>query len=101
MRIVVFFDLPTETYIDQKEYRLFHKFLINDGFAMMQESVYCKLALNTSVAKSQIKRLREHKPRKGNVEILTITEKQFSQIEYLVGGKQTKTEDSEERLIVL
>ena len=50
MRIIVFFDLPTLTYKDQKEYRLFRKLLINDGFVMMQESIYTKLALNTTVS---------------------------------------------------
>lgn len=101
MRIIVFFDLPTETYIERKEYRDFRKFLIKDGFLMMQESVYTKLALNQSIVKAELNRLRNNKPKKGLVEILTITEKQFSQIEYLVGKRQSLFEDSDERLIIL
>lgn len=101
MRMLVFFDLPTLTYIDQKEYRLFRKFLINDGFIMMQESVYCKLALNNSIMKAEMKRLRDNKPKSGDVEVLIITEKQFASIEYLCGSKQKLKEDSDERLIVL
>lgn len=101
MRIIVFFDLPTETYSDRKAYRIFRKFLIEDGFIMMQESVYCKLALNRSIVTSQMKRLRDHKPKKGDVYVLTITEKQFSQMEYLVGERQKTVEESEDRLIVL
>ncbi len=101
MRIIVFFDLPTLTSKDRKNYRIFRKFLIKDGFIMMQESVYCKLALNASVLRSEIKRIKDHCPNKGNVEILTITEKQFSKIEYIIGGKTTNIEDSEERLIIL
>ena len=50
MRVIVFFDLPTLTLEDKKEYRNFRKFLLKRGFAMMQESVYSKLALNTTVA---------------------------------------------------
>ena len=46
MRILVFFDLPTETSKDRKIYSKFRKFLIKEGFIMMQESVYSKLALN-------------------------------------------------------
>ncbi len=48
MRIILFFDLPSVTYSDQKEYSKFHKFLIKNGYIMMQESVYAKLALNNS-----------------------------------------------------
>ena len=39
MRIIVFFDLPTETLEDKREYRKFRKMLIENGFVMMQESV--------------------------------------------------------------
>ena len=46
MRVMVFFDLPTESLDDKREYRKFRKYLIKKGFMMLQESVYCKLALN-------------------------------------------------------
>lgn len=52
MRILIFFDLPTETSKDRKNYSKFRKFLINEGFIMMQESVYSKLTLNNSVTSS-------------------------------------------------
>ena len=42
MRLLVFFDLPVESASQRKEYRLFRKFLIKDGYLMMQESVYAK-----------------------------------------------------------
>ena len=50
MRVIVFFDLPTQTLEDKREYRKFRKFLIKKGFLMMQESVYCRLVLNQTVA---------------------------------------------------
>ena len=46
MRVIVFFDLPVDTLEHKRAYRKFRKFLIEKGFLMMQESVYCKLALN-------------------------------------------------------
>lgn len=45
MRVMVFFDLPTETPADRREYGRFRRFLVKSGFLMLQESVYCKLAL--------------------------------------------------------
>ena len=40
MRVIVFFDLPTQTLEDKREYRKFRKFLIKKGVLMIQESVY-------------------------------------------------------------
>ena len=48
MRLIVFFDLPTQTDKDLIEYRKFRNFLIKNGFIMMQKSVYSKLVLNNN-----------------------------------------------------
>ena len=50
MRVLVMFDLPTETSIQRRNYRKFRKSLIKNGFIMMQESVYVKLAMNQGSA---------------------------------------------------
>lgn len=78
MRMLIFFDLPTETSSDRRHYRLFRKMLIRNGFLMMQESVCCKLLLNTSAEKTAAEVIRKNKPLKGLVQMLTITEKQFA-----------------------
>ena len=39
MRVMVFFDLPVKTKKDRKAYTDFRKFLIKDGFIMVQYSV--------------------------------------------------------------
>lgn len=101
MRIIVFFDLPTETPIDKRNYRKFRKTLINNGFFMMQESVYCRMVLNMSIGQSVINILKANRPPKGCVEILTITEKQFSKIEFITGKSETDVVTSDERLIIL
>lgn len=84
MRILVFFDLPTETSKDRKIYSRFRKFLIKEGFIMMQESVYVKLTLNNSVTNSIKDKINKNKPPRGIVQMLVITEKQFSSMEYIV-----------------
>ena len=85
MRIIVFFDLPTETNEDKRAYRHFRKALIKDGFIMMQESVYTKLMTTPSVENSVKNLIRKNKPEKGIVQTLTVTEKQFSKMEFVVG----------------
>lgn len=67
MRVIVFFDLPTESLSDKREYRRFRKFLIKRGFLMMQESVYSKLAMNQTVANAVMEAIRANKPREGIV----------------------------------
>lgn len=101
MRIIVFFDLPTETSKDRRIYSKFRKYLIEDGFIMLQESVYAKLALNNSIVNAIKDKLYKNKPPKGIVQLLVITEKQFSEIEYVIGENSTRVLDDTERLIVL
>ena len=101
MRVIVFFDLPTESGEDRRQYSKFRKFLIKKGFLMMQESVYCKLALNTTVADSIVQAVKANKPSSGLVQLLVITEKQFSRMEFVVGTSQNNILDSDERIVIL
>ncbi len=99
MRVVLFFDLPTTEEDEKREYRIFRKFLISEGFMMMQQSVYSKLALNASVVESIKLNLKKHKPKYGLVQIMTLTEKQFSSMEFLVGERNSDVIDTIERLV--
>lgn len=101
MRILLFFDLPTDTAKDRKTYAKFRKLLINEGFVMMQESVYSKLVLNNSVAKSVKEVIYKNKPPKGIIQMLTITEKQFNSIEYVIGKKGNSVINDTERMVIL
>lgn len=101
MRVLVSFDLPVQTSEDVKNYRMFRKTLLKNGFFMMQESVYCRMVLNQSVEKSVIHTIRKAKPPAGLVQILSVTEKQFSKMEFLVGKSDKEVIDTDERLILL
>ena len=101
MRILLFFDLPTDTSKERHIYSKFRKLLINEGFIMMQESVYTKLTLNNSVVNSVKDKIYKNKPKKGIVQILVITEKQFNSIEYVVGGKNSNISDDTERMTII
>ena len=101
MRTIVFFDLPNIYARDKRNYQLFRKFLINEGFIMMQESVYSKIVLNSEQSKLLAERIRKKAPKKGLIQMLTITENQYARIEFIIGESNTKIINSEERLIVL
>lgn len=101
MRIIVMFDLPTLNSMDMKNYRVFRKFLVKNGFMMMQQSVYSKIALNQSMANLIANKVRDNKPPKGLVQMFIITEKQFSRMEILVGEVSEEYITDDRRLIIL
>lgn len=101
MRVLVFFDLPVGTAAERKAYARFRKGLVKDGFLMLQESVYFKLALNPTAARSIMDAVRARRPDKGMIQMLVITEKQFSRMELVLGEVQTQIIDNEDRLVIL
>lgn len=101
MRMMLFFDLPIETPQQRREYSKFRKYLIKNGFMMMQESVYCKIALNQTAVNSIYNGLQKNKPSKGLIQTLIVTEKQFSRIDFILGDYQGDIITSDERFIEL
>ncbi len=101
MRILLFFDLPTETASDRRAYRQFRKLIIKEGFIMMQESVYSKLVINQQSANFMITKLKKKKPPGGLVQLLTVTEKQYASIIDLVGTVNHIEINSMDKVIVL
>ncbi len=101
MRVMVMFDLPVGTGDQRREYVRFRKFLIKSGFLMVQESVYCKLALNGTAATAIIENVRKNKPKEGLVQLLSITEKQYAKMEYIIGQANSNVLDTDERLVIL
>lgn len=57
MWLLVLFDLPTETKKDIREYTLFRKRLIKDGFTMFQFSIYIRHCASMENAEVHRKRL--------------------------------------------
>lgn len=101
MRILVMFDLPVNTAAERKEYTRFRKYLIKSGFLMMQESIYCKMAPNSTLADAVIENVRKNKPEKGLVQVLRVTEKQYAKMEFIVGEGKSEVLSSDERLVIL
>lgn len=99
MRLLLFFDLPMETAKNRHDYAVFHKFLVKNGFIMMQKSVYSRLVVNNVTSVAVKEKVAKNLPPEGIVELLEVTENQFSRIEYLVGEKQTLFEESLDRII--
>ena len=101
MRMILFFDLPSVSKAEQREYTKFIKMIKSKGFCMLQESVYTKLALNESVVISTMREIKKKLPKDGIISVLTITEKQYSSIEHILGEVNTDVVIGEEKVIVL
>ena len=101
MRVLVMFDLPVETAEQRRNYSKFRKGLLKNGFYMLQESVYCRMVLNQSAEKLLKEAVKKMKPPEGNVMMLSVTEKQFSKAEYIVGSKKNNVLDTDERITIL
>ena len=101
MRILVFFDLPTLTAANKRDYVNFRKYLIKNGFIILKESVYTKLALNQTISEAVVSNVRKNKPPDGLVQLLTLTEKQFQKMETITGEFKSNIIDNDTRLVIL
>lgn len=85
MWVLVFFDLPTETKKDRRNYALFRKKILADGFAMFQFSMYVRHCTSRENADVHVKRVKKILPPKGHIGVMTITDKQFGLMEIFRG----------------
>ena len=70
MRVVIFFDLPMKTAVERKAYAEFRKNLIKEGFLMIQESVYVRVATTRESARFLENRVASFVPGEGLVQSL-------------------------------
>ena len=101
MRVLVFFDLPVTTSENRRAYVHFRKFLLKNGFLMLQESVYCKLALNSTAVNAIVENIHKNKPEEGVIQLLTVTEKQYAKMDIIIEELKSEVLDSDERLVIL
>jgi len=80
-----FFDLPTDTKKDRKNYALFRKSLQKDGFSMLQFSIYVRHCNSRENAEVHMKRVKGFLAPKGEIIVFTLTDKQFGMMEFFRG----------------
>lgn len=98
MWILVFFDLPTETSQDRKNYSRFRDKMIDDGFTMFQYSIYVRHCASRENMEVHQKRIRAILPPKGKVVMMNITDKQFGMMEIFDGKKEAPHEKIPQQL---
>lgn len=81
MWVMVLYDLPTDTKVNMKAANQFRKKLLDDGFNLFQFSMYIRHCPSRENAEVHIKRVKGMLPKEGKVAIMSITDKQFGDIE--------------------
>lgn len=95
------FDLPVETSQQRRDYRQFRKALINEGFIMVQYSVYVRVCVNKKSAMFMEHRVQRFLPSNGLVQSLVLTEKQYNDMHFLVGSPVKDVRNSSDRTVIL
>jgi len=80
------FDLPVNKKELRKEYSRFRRFLLNDGYNMIQYSIYARICNGLDGVSKHERRLKENVPEKGCVRTMIVTERQYESMGVLVGG---------------
>lgn len=101
MWVIAMFDLPTDTPRARKAYARFRKTLLEDGFTMMQYSVYARHCASIDNAEIHVTRMENEVPESGEVRFLTITDRQFGRIRVFVGKSRKPTTPSPSQLALL
>ncbi len=92
MWIIVLFDLPVDTDNARRQYTRFRKGLLEDGFSMMQYSVYYRHCASPENLQVHIERVHYTLPPDGEVRVMQFTDKQFSMMKVFQGKRRTRTE---------
>ncbi len=83
---MVFFDLPVKTKKQRREASRFRNFLLNDGYHMVQFSVYARVCNGMDAVNKHRGRIKNNLPENGAIRLLVITERQYEAIDILLGG---------------
>ncbi len=87
MRIMVFFDLPVKKKKQRKIYSQFRKYLMKNGYDMIQYSIYSRICNGLDNVEKHLNRLETEIPKKGSVRSLVITDRQYGNMKIYVGEK--------------
>lgn len=101
MYLFVFFDLPVGTKKERGAAARFRKFLVNDGYDMMQWSVYSRVCRGQDAVNKHIERVAKNLPSKGSIRALHVTERQFARMKLLLGQPTKQERTGTDQLVLL
>ncbi len=100
MWLFAMFDLPVTTTEARKRYAEFRKVLLEQGFSMLQYSVYARYCSSEEMAVTHRSRIRTALPPEGYVRVLAVTDRQFGKMESYIGEKSRSLEEPPSQLVL-
>ena len=101
MWLFAMFDLPVKSKIKRREYSKFRTCLLEEGFSMLQYSVYAKYCNSRENSVVYQNRLKGILPSSGQVRLLCVTEKQFGDMLIYYGKSKKKPEKIPAQILLL
>jgi len=98
MWIFVMFDLPVSTKKQSREATQFREFLLDQGFEMSQFSVYARFCNGKDSYEAHLKRIERNLPEKGDIHVLTFTDKQYENIVRFSSQRRKKNRKNPDQL---
>lgn len=98
MWVLTLFDLPVDSKKARRAYADFRKFLLRDGFQMLQFSVYARHCASDENAQVHIVRVERNVPEEGEVRIVVLTDKQFERMRVFWGKTRKAAEVPAEQM---
>lgn len=103
MWLMIMFDMPTDTPKLRKKYRYLRNKLLKEGYLMMQFSIYIRTFHSFEAAingKKKIKDFIATNTIKGKIRIIMFTDKQFSDMDIIVGTKTPEEKNAPKQLLL-
>ncbi len=97
---LVLFDLPVETVDQRREAARFRKLLLENGYSMIQFSVYGKYSPTIRSNQTVEKFLRMNLPHDGEVTILHLTDNQWANANRFSKGEAVRQVEAPEQLVI-
>lgn len=99
MWMLIFFDLPVIEKEERKAAADFRNFLLDNGFSMVQYSIYTRLFSGKDACEKYYSLIRDNLPKEGKVDILLITDKQYGNIVSYNSGQKRRKKQEEQFLL--
>lgn len=99
--LFVFFDLPVGTKKERRTATRFRNFLKDDGYMMLQWSVYARVCRGEEAVDKHVLRVTKNLPSKGSVRVLQVTDKQYARMKLLLGEAGKNERVAPQQLVLL
>lgn len=90
--LIVAFDLPMGTKAQRKKATDFRKYLLDDGYQMVQFSVYVRPCVSFARQETHLERLKKNLPSEGSVRAVFLTRSQWERSHVIQGSPASEME---------